>query len=140
MKSRPLTIALILVIALLFISFTLVKAFPPIPSSFWGTVKVNGENIPEGTIVSAWIDGVQYATCLSGIWEGNSAYSLDVPGDDPSTDPIEGGVLDDTIVFKIGDNAATQTGNWVSSSNTVRLDLTFTVEEGYFYYLPLIVN
>ena len=126
--------------AILFTSFTLVKAVPPLPSSFWGTVQVNGENIPEGTIVSAWIDGVQYASSESGMWEGYSAYSLDVPGDDPSTDPIEGGVLDDTIVFKIGDSEAAQTGSWVSGSNTVRLDLTFTIEEGFFYYLPLIVN
>ena len=124
MKSRPLFRTLILAFALLFTSFTLVKAQPPLPSGFYGTAQVNGENVPEGTIVGAWIDGVQYATTDTIMYEGFSVYSFDVPGDDPATSGlIEGGVAGDTIVFKIGDIEALQTGTWSSGSN-VNLDLS----------------
>ena len=140
MKSKPQYLTLILALTLLFASFTSVKAVPPLPSSFYGTVLVNGGNIPEGTIVSAWIDGVQYASMLSEMFEGDSIYYFEVPGDDPTTtEKIEGGVAGDTIVFKVDGVEAPQTGTWASGSN-VNLDLSLTINEGYYYYLPLIVN
>ncbi len=45
-------------------------AFPPLPSSFYGTVKVDGVNVPDGTRVQAVITGVPYA----------EAATRDLPG------------------------------------------------------------
>jgi hypothetical protein len=36
-----------------------VYALPPLPASFYGTVQSEGANVPDGTWVTAWIDGVE---------------------------------------------------------------------------------
>lgn len=101
-------------------------AVPPLPSSFYGTVKVNGSNISVGTIVSAWINGVQYAYTGSLLYQGDSVYALDVPGDDPATTAVEGGAFGDTIVFQVNGRPAQQTGVWQSGTN-VMIDLTISL-------------
>jgi hypothetical protein len=100
-----------------------VLAFPPLPSSFYGTVKVNAANIPDGTPVTASINGTVYASSQSLTYQGNSVYSLDIPGDDSTTPAVEGGREGDTIVFTIGGTQADQTGGWKGGTN-VNLDLT----------------
>ena len=55
------TSVLMAAMVLLALSPTAAEAVPPIPSSFYGTVKLNGSNVPGGTKVSAWIGGVKYA-------------------------------------------------------------------------------
>jgi len=118
-------IILLSVLLLSFISF--VEAVPPLPSSFYGRAKVNGADIPEGTILKAVIDGEAYALAIVKIDEGESVYSLDVPGDDPGTiSEIEGGKKGDTIHFLIADNSANQTGSWESGTN-LEMDLNFDV-------------
>jgi len=102
------------------------EAAPPLPSSFRGTVKWNnGNNVPEGTTVSAWINGVKYAETRSQMDAGDSVYAIDVPGDDPETTEVEGGVEGDIVVFKVGDSTADQTGTWHSGTD-VELNLTAT--------------
>ena len=96
---------------------------PPLPSSFYGTVEVDGANVPGGTIISAWIDGVQYAQGTTSFYAGDSVYGIDVPGDHPDTPEKDGGVDGDTITFRIGDLGADQTGTWNGGSN-VQLNLT----------------
>ena len=100
---------------------------PPLPSSFWGTVEVDGAPVAEGTVIFAWIDGVKYdddaAKAYVG-WEG-VYYAFNVPGDQVGTDPIEGGVEGDIITFRIGDLVAQETAVWHSGTN-VRLNLTAT--------------
>ena len=104
-------------------------------------LKVDGSNVPTGTIVSAWINGVQYAFGTVQEYLGDTVYSLDVPGDDSSTTGIiEGGVDGDTIVFKIGDFEADQTAIWTVGRNS---ELNITVEDsskGFTVYLPLIMK
>ena len=100
-----------------------VLAFPPLPSSFYGTVKVNGAKVPDGTIVNAYINGQLYANALTQTYQGDSVYSLDVLGDDSSTTTIEGGKDGDTIVFRIGEEVANETGKWKSGTN-INLNLS----------------
>jgi len=105
-----------------------IHAFPPLPSSFYGTVKLNEKDLPDGTLVEALIDDVIYGFTLSQTYEGSSVYSLDIPGDDPSTEMVEGGTTGDIIYFRVGGLIAEETGEWVSGSN-INLELTIKSEE-----------
>lgn len=98
-------------------------AFPPLPASFYGQVRVNTQLVPAGTAVRALINGTAYATGTTLMYEGGSVYSLIVPGDDTSTPAIEGGKEDDVITFEIGGVRADQTGVWHSGTSN-SLDLT----------------
>jgi hypothetical protein len=123
-KLRKLLFISMVVITLLIGTSSIAEAVPQLPSSFYGTVKVNGANVPDGTVVSAWINGVEYASMLSETFETDSVFFLDVPGDDPSTtEIIEGGVTGDTIIFKIDGLEANETASWNTGTN-VNLDLT----------------
>jgi len=100
-----------------------VQAIPPLPSSFYGKVKVNGQNVPDGTQVRALIDGQAYASAYTQTYQGDSVYSLDVPGDDSGSVEVEGGLDQNVIQFEVGGLSASQTGTWASGTN-VALDLT----------------
>ena len=116
-KLRTMT-SIIIAISLLLINFASVSAVPPLPSSFWGTVKINGANVETGTKVTAWINGVKYSETTVLLDEGNTVFSLDIPGDDSATaGVVEGGVAGNTVVFHIGDLVATPTGIWASGTN-----------------------
>ncbi len=126
MKTINKLIAVSLAIALLFANVPVTLAMPPLPSSFYGTAKIDGANVLAGTVVSAWINGIRYAYTTVILYDGETVYSLDVAGDDPSTPGIvEGGVSGNSIVFHIGELAAGQTGTWASGSNVNR-NLTAT--------------
>jgi hypothetical protein len=117
-----------------------VKAMPPLPSSFYGIVSINGDNVPVGTIASAWINGVLYANSAIQLYEGETVYSLEVPGDDLSTSgEIEGGVQGDTVVFKIGEMTASSTAIWQTGTN-VNLNLNLYLESNYQIYLPIVIQ
>lgn len=104
------------------------KAMPPLPSSFYGELKVNGQNLPDGSSVRALIDAQVYAEGYTETYQGASVYVLDVPGDDSSTTVIEGGREGDTIQFEVAGVLAAETGVWHSGTNT-RLDLTASAGE-----------
>jgi len=108
---------------LLLIPHSEVIAFPPLPSSFYGTVKLDGGNLPEGSVVQALISGQVYASSEVSLYQGDSVYSLVVPGDDTATTEVEGGKAGDTVQFKVSGVLANQTGIWQSGSN-VNLELT----------------
>ncbi len=139
MKTFRLICILALTLVLAVVSAQPALAFPPLPSSFFGTVKINGANVPLGTVVSARINGVQYASTTVQLYQGNTVYSLDVPGEDTDVPGIQGGSEGNTIVFFIGSIQANQTGIWHSGTNT-NLNLTGSgVVPTYFYtYLALI--
>jgi hypothetical protein len=142
MKKFRFLIPMILLIAMVLFCFQPVLAVPPIPSSFWGTIKVDGASVPVGTVVSAMINGVIYATYTinpASIVDGETYYSLDVPGEDTDTAGIQGGVEGDTILFFIGSVQATQTGVW-HSGTFVNLNLTGYTEgpSTTIIFLPLI--
>ena len=102
-------------------------AFPPLPSSVYGTIVVNGTRVADGTLVEALINDQVYAYTTSLTYEGDSAYALDVPGDDESTQVIEGGVEGDVIVFRVAGQLAGQTATWRSGTNQ-ELDLSVTTQ------------
>lgn len=98
-------------------------AFPPLPSSFYGKVTLDGSDVPEGTRLEAWIGDLLVAFNTTQVYQGDSVYSLDIPGDDTSTQAIEGGIEGDVIYFKLGGFLADQTATWHTGTNE-ELDLS----------------
>jgi hypothetical protein len=140
MKNFRLLTILIMTIGIVLFYVQPVMAFPPMPSSFWGTVKIDGAFVPVNTVVSARINGVQYASTIASAYQGEIYYSLDIPGDDSeSAGIIEGGMEGDTITFYIGSIKATQTAIW-HTGTMVSLNLTgYTAEPTSFtLFLPII--
>jgi len=125
MKRIKITIQVIIIIFTLLVPLDRVHAFPPLPSSFYGTVKYNMENLPEGTIIQALIDGEVIAEAQTMVYEGESVYVIDVPGDDSSTKEVEGGTEGSQIHFMVGDLEVNETSTWSSGTN-VELNLTIT--------------
>ncbi len=133
-------IAVSLVAALLLVVVPSALAVPPLPSSFYGVVKVNGANVPVGTKITAWINHVKYAETAVFVYGADTVYRLDVPGDDNDTPGKQGGVQGDTIVFFIGQHEAQPAAPWKSGVNA-HLDLTLkpggeTLQ--YLVYLPFL--
>jgi hypothetical protein len=105
-----------------------VFAVPGLPSSFYGEVKVNNKNVPDGTVIQAFIDGQAYAEGQTLTYQGASVYTLDVPADDLETTSLEGGVEGDLVYFEIGGVLAEQTGVWHAGTNE-NLDLSTTTTD-----------
>jgi hypothetical protein len=101
------------------------QAFPPLPCSFYGSITGNGSNVPDGTLVRAFIDGHAYAETHTLTYQSKSVYSLDIPGDDSETDGIQGGQPGSVIHFEVGGVMAEATSTWRSGTNT-KLDLVIT--------------
>lgn len=120
-KHRILIIAAVLFIVLL--PTATVLAFPSLPSSFYGVVKYNGANIPEGTLVEALINDQVFATGYSEMYQGDSVYTVDVRGNDSDTAEKDGGVESDIIQFRVGGLMAAETAEWHAGTNVV-LNLT----------------
>ena len=98
-------------------------AFPVLPSSFYGKVQVDGVNVEPGTSILALINEQVFAEGLVQMYEGNSVYTITVPGDDSDTDVLDGGREGERIVFVIGNILADQIGEWRSGTN-VELNLS----------------
>ncbi|MBX2998860.1 MAG: tandem-95 repeat protein [Caldilineaceae bacterium] len=102
---------------------------PPLPHSFYGTVQVDGGNVPLGTVISAWVNDTQVAATAIFIEDGQTVYTLDVPGDRPATtDLLEGGVDGDTIRFRIEGEEASQIAIFATGM-VDRLDLSLFSEQ-----------
>jgi len=101
------------------------KAPPTLPSAFWGTVKYNGSNVANGTVVQAWISDTLIVSATTTTYDGSSVYSLDIPADDPLTGTKEGGVDGEAVRFKFGANWADQRGTW-QTGGVVNLNLSKT--------------
>ncbi|MCP3934366.1 MAG: hypothetical protein GY708_03230, partial [Actinomycetia bacterium] len=72
---------------------------PSLTSSFFGTVSVDGNPVPDGTAVTATIGGVDLETTTVFTSPEGSSFVIDVPGDVPETPGDEGGVEGETVVF-----------------------------------------
>lgn len=106
------------------ISLLFQAAPPPIPASFYGTV--TGSRAAEGTVIIAAINGTEYAQTLLQQVEDQWVYTLKIPADNPSTEPIEGGRPGDEIIFLV-DGRPVATAPWQSGVNS-RLDLSLAAE------------
>ncbi len=102
-----------------------VWAAPALPSDFYGRVMRDGAGVPDGTEVTAWVNGIRCGQAATLTWNGDSVYSLNCIGDDLETAPVEGGREGDTVTFQIGGQNAGQTGTWHSGSSA-GLDLTLS--------------
>ena len=117
MIQKPKFYMAIMVLLALFIHTTTVLAIPSLPSSFYGVVKVNNANVPDGTMVEALINKMVVAQGYTQTYQGDSVYSLDVRGDDTDTAVHDGGIEGDIIYYTIGGLAADQTGTWHAGTN-----------------------
>ena len=116
---------------------SIVQASPPsIPASFYGTVSINGDNVPLETDVSAWINGELVITVPVTLVSGTTVYAMDIPGDNPSTPKMDGGKHGDKVIFYIGTQRADQTGTWLSGHNQ-ELNLSTSQADGWTYFFPL---
>ncbi len=119
------TIIMIVIVAVTLVPGGVVQAFPPLPSSFHGRIRLNGANLPAGTTIQALISDQVYATSTIELYQGDSVYSLIVPGDDPGTAVVEGAQQGSVISFQVNGQLADQTATW-QSGTSVALDLTIT--------------
>jgi len=127
-KTKRLTgmLGCLLVLVLTLSLATPVMAVPQIPHAFYGSVTVGDEPAPDDIVVSAEINGVEYARTTT--LEGKYGYSptFKVPGDDPETPEVEGGVEGDTIEFYIRDvRVDTYT---FTNGEVTQLDLSGTIQ------------
>jgi hypothetical protein len=140
LKIRIPIFSLILAIILLLFNASIASAVPPVPCSFYGTVKSGGINVPLDTIVSARINGVTYASKTVLVDHADTVYAFNVPGDEPETPGIiEGGVQGDTVLFYIGNQKADQTAPWCSGGNN-QLNLTYGATQKHYIYVPVVVR
>jgi hypothetical protein len=88
------------------------------PCRFYGTVQVDGYDVPDGTIITAIIEGVPYSTTTPESAYGPSTYALKI-------EPSAGAFYNygTQIYFKIDDHVAKETATWESGSN-IELNLT----------------
>lgn len=80
---------------------------PSPPSRFVGTVTLNGATAPDGTVVTAQVNG---NACGSGNVSGGN-YKIDVPAADPAA-TVQCGKDGDTVTFFVNGAQAAQTGTW----------------------------
>lgn len=114
--------------ALFIISSTHLRAQPPLPSGFYGSLTVNGEPVSTGAVVSAWINNVHYPSDFTVTSIGKYGLLL-VNGDDPQTPGLkEGGVVGDIITFRVTINQnvyiASPTGTWEGNGVNRKLNLS----------------
>ena len=122
------TIAALLVLSIVNMVIPSLRAPEPPAHNFHGYVRLNGELVVDGTNVSIWDNesGVllwRATTYTPWGSQGQGSYSIDVRGGwlEDST-WHEGFNASDTVIFKIDDLTADQTGTWSSGSSTY-LDL-----------------
>lgn len=108
-----------IIIPVIFLLFSsLVLATPGIPHQFYGSVTLNGSPAPDGTTVTAKINGVQVAstTTVSGKYGYEPIFYVDDPDSDRTGDEI---------VFFVN-NVNTGQKAFFANGGRTRLDLTAT--------------
>ena len=87
---------------------------PVIPGTYNGTVSINGAPAPDGTVVTATIDGVEWATDTT----SGGRYVFDVPASLPTTAPCFSG---GDITFTCDSATAAETATWNSGLHDLNL-------------------
>jgi len=113
LKSAGKALFLLVLLTALFPRHALL-AQPPV-AVFYGTAKVDGALVPDGTIVSAWIQGEKVAEAAT----SDSKYKLKI------TQPEGKNFEDKKVSFRIGKDFAAETGVWKAGEVT-KLDLNAT--------------
>ncbi|MFH1835804.1 MAG: glycoside hydrolase domain-containing protein [Methanobacteriota archaeon] len=109
-----------------------ISGIPPLPAWFNGTVTMDGFPAPPGTVISAWIGGVNYPANFI-VTERGVYGVMSINGDDPGTGTKEGGVYGETIIFKINGHTTEQSAQWQGANlQSIELsctDCTFNIEK-----------
>jgi hypothetical protein len=101
---------------------------PLLPHRFAGTVSNSNGPVPEGTVVTAWMEGVEKAeTAVT----AQSTYEMLVPGEDGDQGKI--------VSFTVGGIQASQTAPWEEGGGVFdTFDLTIaSSDDGSSFPLPL---
>lgn len=85
------------------IEANLTVSLGPLVCGFYGTVKLDGEDVIDGTVVSAWIDSVKVQTTTT----TDSKYGVNIPG------PYTG----KTVTFQVAEQWALESAGWVRGGN-----------------------
>ncbi len=136
MKTLKPILVFLITTCMFMTSAPMVQAVQPSPSSFHGTVIVNGRNVPAGTPITALINGVQYVSAATTLSKGKAEYRLDIPGDDPDLTGTQGGKEGDAIIFRIGNLISSQKATWHKATD-VQLDLSAVLMPAAFTCITL---
>jgi hypothetical protein len=119
-KSKILKLCLAVVIALFLLLPSISLAHMTTACRILGPVTQDGQRVPDGTVVSAWLEnpyvGPWTTTTFINPNNGASWYVIDIPADDPSTPGKEGAVNGDDVHFSVlgmtplGENCKWQMG------------------------------
>ena len=110
----------IILIAMVLFSIPLCTAIaqspPSPPCRFYGIVNLEGKPVPDGTVITAVVEGDTYTTVTPAIY-GSSTYAIKI-------EPLPGMSYDEgtPVAFIVGDYLAEQTGTWETGGN-FRLDI-----------------
>jgi hypothetical protein len=97
---------------------------PTPPARFAGSVTVDGQPVPPGTVITAQIGAASCGTTSTFTEAGQARYVLDSPALEPTANP-NCGTDGATVVFFIGALRANETGTWRNFDINV-LNLTAT--------------
>ena len=111
-RTRFLLGVVFLVVVLLAFAGPWVMAAPPRPTTYYGTIRINGAAAPSWVSIEAQIGGFTCAATTVQILGVESVYAIDVPGDVPERAGKQGGIEGETIQFLAGGLACAPTGVW----------------------------
>lgn len=104
-------LALLAVVALVLFPAMALAQGPGLPCRFHGTVFVDGQEVPDGTTITATIEGDTYTTTTPSVY-GDSTYLLEI-APPAGTTYTEGA----TVTFAVGDQPAAETGSFEAGGN-----------------------
>ncbi len=105
-------VVLLSVVALLLFPAAAFAQNPPeLPCRFYGTVALDGEDVPDGTVITAVVSGTEFTTTTPAAGYGPSSYAVLIEQPDGAT--YDGA----SVTFTIGGQAADQTATWISGGN-----------------------
>ena len=103
-KSNVIKLCVLVAITLFLLPSMVSAHVDPYACRLFGEVTFCDENVPDGTVVTAWLEGPH----IDGPWSfvlykegGVTYYRIDVGGDDPNTPTKEGGVEGETVYFGV---------------------------------------
>jgi hypothetical protein len=120
MKRKLTVISLLVAIAMLALALPgTAVAHPQKAVRFWGPVTVNGADVPDGTVISVWLEGPSVGpwTTTTYTQEGASRYAIDIPADDPATPAKDGAVAGDQVYFSVGGTTVPGAATWKRIEN-----------------------
>jgi hypothetical protein len=113
---------LILACLILFLSFYILSESQELAwfCRPYGTVNYRGDLAPDGLKVEAFIQGQEFASCLT----KGGEYSLLIPKDDPATSKKEGWSEEDIITLKVNGFLANPRFKAFSGTQQINLDVS----------------